>query len=578
MSKPIKSKPHIEHLEDRQLMAFFADYTVQPLYTWTVVTPTPLVVDGGLAPDTIYISQDTAGNLLVNKNGVVSTHPAWMVSKVVVNAFDGNDFIYAYSNVSTPIEAYGGLGNDSVYGGAAADTLVGGDHNDYLVGNDGNDRLDGGSQGVWWYDVYGNDSLFGMNGDDVLFASNSGNSYLNGGYGADSLYGFNGAENIVGGAGNDYVYSAAGNDVISGGTENDIVYAGPGDDVIHGDAGNDFLVGDDGNDRLYADAGEDAMAGGNGNDTLVSIGGGQTDRVAGNAGYDSFWCDAEITEQVLDADWFETANGHVHRVAGFRSYNYASGAVIPVGRELLGQNLAEPINGGTALISNVASNPLFATAGPTKDDIDQDGIGDCYYLATLSAIARVNPDRIRQSVVELGDRTYAVRFFKDGAEQYFRVDGDLPTKAANAGLEKSTWVQMMEKAWAFFRNNDSDWNSIEGGWMDEVFAAMGVSAETFDLGLDSWNRWLYDADEVWDYVNGQLSAGKAVTVGTGWSSGMTLIDLHAYTVDRAYIAPDGTRRFVLRNPHGSAGNPRAYVDISAEAFYHDVRKVQSAYD
>ena len=574
-------KQQMEQLEDRQLMALI-NASLLPIGEIQIIPPTPLVVDGTSLADNIYISQDTSGNLVVNNNGVITSRAAWTVSKVVVQGGGGNDYLYAYPNVTRVIEANGGDGNDWIYGGAAADNLSGGGGNDYMVGNDGNDSMNGAlANSIYYYDHTGNDSLWGMNGDDVLYASSYGNCRLDGGAGADSIYGYNGMDNASGGAGADYVSGGLGNDVISGGSENDILYAGAGDDVVHGDAGNDWMGGDDGNDKMYADAGDDVMAGGNGDDVMVSIGGGQYDMIGGNAGYDSFWCDAETTEKVLDADYWEMANGHVHRVASFRGYHYNSGTTISVSRELVGQNLAEPVNGGDYL-RNFSDKPLFASNGPSKDDIDQGDMGDCYFLATLSAIAKVNPDRVRQSVVELGDRTYAVRFFSGSSEQYVRVDGDLPTwsaagspRFAGLGTQSSVWTAIIEKAWAFYRENDSDWNSIAAGWMDEVFGAMGVSTDTLDVSW--WYKLWNNSDDLWNYVNGQVNAGKAVTVGTHGDA-TTIVGTHAYMVESTYIAADGSKHIVLRNPWGhNPGSSNAYIDITAGQLFNDIAKVQSAY-
>jgi hypothetical protein len=496
----------------------------------------------------------------------------------VVKGFGGNDFIYGYSSLTRPMEAYGHDGNDSIYGGAAGDTVSGGGGTDYLVGNDGNDSMDGGQQGsIVYFDQTGNDQLWGMNGDDTLYASYYGNCRLDGGAGADSMYGYGGMENVFGGAGADYVYTQGGNDVIAAGADNDIVYSGAGDDVVHGDAGNDWMGGDDGNDKMYAGAGDDVMAGGNGDDVLVSIGGGQYDMIGGNAGYDSFWCDAEDTEKVLDADYWEIANGHVHRVSGFRSYNYSSGTSIAVSRELTGYNLAEPINGGS-YSRNFSTSPLFAPGGPNKDDIDQNGLGDCYFLAPLSAIAKLNPDRIRQNVVELGDRTYAVRFYSGGTEHYVRVDADLPTSSPTGGLiyaglgtGGSIWTAIMEKAWAFYRKNDSNWKSTESGYHADTYRVMGASPDGLDVSW--WYKTWNNSTDLWNYINGQLNAGKAVTVSTV-DDAPNIPGDHVYMVDSAYIAPDGTRRLVLRNPWGGSD---AYLDIPQGWFFSNIQDVRSAY-
>jgi hypothetical protein len=572
----------LEQLEERRMMAGdFEPILLEPIYTFPL--PTPLVVEGTSGNDSIYVSRDADGNVVVNNNGAVSTHTGWLVSKVVVNGHNGNDFIYGYSNLTHRMEVNGGYGNDSIYGGAAADQLWGAGGTDYIVGNDGNDSLDGGVGGLAYYSENdGNDSVFGGYGDDTMYASDLGNCYLSGSYGNDNLYGYSGADTFYGSLGNDYISSGAGADLIYAGSDNDTVYAGSGDDAVHGESGDDWLYGQDGNDKLYGGAGCDVLVGGNGNDTLVSIGGGQNDCLYGESGYDSFWADSEGTENIWDADYAETVNGHVHRVGSFMNYTYKNGSPWPwdwtnigVSRELNGQNLAEPINGG-AYSANFSNRPIFASGGPSRDDIDQNGLPDCYFLATLGAVAKANPDRIRQRVTELGDGTYGVQF----GNTFIRVDGDLPTNSGgsliNAGLGtgNSLWVAIMEKAWAFYRKGDSDWNSTGWGWMDEAFSAMGVGTNT--LNVDGWYKFWNNANNLWDYVCGELAAGKATTIGTNGDA-TALVGSHAYMVESVYIDGYGVRRVVLRNPWGSAGAPGAYVTISAQQLFDSIGRVQSAY-
>jgi hypothetical protein len=283
---------------------------------------------------------------------------------------------------------------------------------------------------------------------------------------------------------------------------------------------------------------------------------------------------------VADADSWEIANGHVHRVGSFMTQTFHNGSPWPwdwtnigVSRELNGQNLADPVNGSN--YQNFRNQPLFSTSGPVKDDIDQGGLGDCYFLATLGSVAKTNADRIRQHIVDLGDGTYAVQF----GSTYIRLDADLPTNGAGGlvyarlGTGGSIWTALMEKAWAYYRHNDSDYNSTEYGWMDEAFSAMGVSTSTQDV--DWWYKLWNNANDLWSYVAGQLGAGKAVTIGTPDGS-PDLIGSHAYMVDSVYTDWTGTRHVVLRNPHGPSG-AFGYVDLTASQLYNSISRVQSAY-
>src|SRR4051812_43689236 len=187
----------LEQLEQRQLMAgdFVIATTITPIFY--PILPQPLIVNGTAGNDSIYISSNNAGTLTVNNNGVVTNYTEWMVSKVVVNAGDGNDTVYAYSNVATPIEAYGGNGNDYLYGGAANDYLAGGGGTDLLWGGGGNDTEDGGVGGYAVYgDNTGNDVLYGSDGNDVLYASDYGNNTFYGGNGDDYEDRLNGAGSL----------------------------------------------------------------------------------------------------------------------------------------------------------------------------------------------------------------------------------------------------------------------------------------------------------------------------------------------------------------------------------------------
>ncbi|HEY7115360.1 MAG TPA: C2 family cysteine protease [Tepidisphaeraceae bacterium] len=591
----------MEQLEQRQMM------TVAPVIgpvtpvtpIFYPVLPTPLVINGTGGADSIYLS-DSAGTIQVTENGVTNSYAESLVSKVVVNAGDGNDWVYTYSSFLRPVELNGGNGNDYLYGGAAADSINGGGGNDFIWGAGGNDSLDGGVGGYAVYsDNTGNDSVYGCDGDDVLNASDygncllsggngndvlygwQGNNTLNGDYGNDYIYGYTGNDTVHGSYGNDYISTGGGNDVISGDADCDTVYAGAGNDILHGNAGDDWLYGQDGDDKIYGDAGCDVLCGGNGNDTLVSIGGGQNDCLYGEGGYDSFWADSEGTENIWDADLAETLNGHVHRVSSFMNETFHNGSPWPwdwtsysVSRDANGQNFLDPTGGSN--YQNFSNRPLFSTSGPIKDDIDQNGLGDCYFLAGLGSVAKADADRIRQHITELGDGTYAVQF----GSTFIRVDGDLPTDGsgnlvyAGLGTGGSVWTAIMEKAFAFYRHNDGDYHSIENGWMDEAYSAMGASTSSQDV--DWWYKAWHNANDLWNYVSGELGAGKAVTIGTNGDA-TALVGSHAYMVDHVYTDGWGTRHVVVRNPWGWAGNPGAYVDITAQQLFDNISKVQSAY-
>jgi len=110
--------------------------------------------------------------------------------------------------------------------------------------------------------------------------------------------------------------------------------------------------------------------------------------------------------------------------------------------------------------------------------------GDCYFLSTLSAIAKVDPAAIRKDIINNNDGTYTVNFVKGGTKTPIRVSATLPTwpdgQLAYAGLgaDNSTWVAVMEKAFAEFRTHAKTYASLSGGWMSEVFSDLGIKSQS----------------------------------------------------------------------------------------------------
>jgi Ca2+-binding RTX toxin-like protein len=503
-------------------------------------------------------------------------------SNAYIEGDAGNDVIVGGSGQGES-DLYGGAGNDIIYGYGYKNWIDGGDGNDYInchgtgftheYGDDGNDTMLGGS---------GQNDLHGGNGNDVMQANNT----------TEDLWEY-------GDAGNDILYgSSTTYSELHGGDGNDTLYGGGETEWLYGDAGDDRLYagsgympqvfGGDGNDSLFGGPGNDYLSGDAGDDVIVSIGGGQNDHLHGGDGFDSFWCDAESTETIDDVSLVEALFGTVHRVSGF--YNGAS-------RELWGQNIPDPTDAGHT--TNFASDPLFSSSGPSPDDIRQGIVGDCYFLATLSATAKTDAIRIRQSVVDLGDGTYAVQFWANGSPRFMRVDADLSTSSgylvyASLGQQNSLWVPIMEKAFTYFRKGLNTYASISSGWMNEVFTDLNAPVVT-----TQWSGSWSSAGALLNYIQGELNASKAVTVGTPGTitAGCPCVASHAYMVDHVnYIhvyrvptafSPGGMISIpvsvTLRNPWGDnygtgASDPTsAYVTISAaDAFKNFVNVISAA--
>jgi hypothetical protein len=311
--------------------------------------------------------------------------------------------------------------------------------------------------------------------------------------------------------------------------------------VLTGGTGNDTLVAGSGTDTLYAGTGVDTLDGGSGVDTFVAVGT-SADTLVGGKGVDSFWVTS--ADKLTGVTAAETALGAVHTLPGAIAMAGTVGATA----------LTEPSIGlsGTSYKS-FAGDPLFSSAGPAANDIVQGDLGDCYFVASLSAIAQTDPNQIRQDVVELSDGTFLVRFMNGNKAVYEHVDADLPVNSggnlvyAQLGAGNSVWVAIMEKAFAEFRNGANSYQNISSGWMSEVYS---------DLGIANTNNFYEpNAADLLSQIQADLTAGDAVTVGIdNVPSGTPLINDHAYSV--VAVEKDSHGNLIgleLRNPWGTVG-------------------------
>jgi hypothetical protein len=159
-------------------------------------------------------------------------------------------------------------------------------------------------------------------------------------------------------------------------------------------------------------------------------------------------------------------------------------------------------------------------------------IGDCYFLAAVASLVPREEDLVRHSVIELGDGTYAVRFHKNGAPLYVRVDNDLVTwntatdpVYAELGPEESMWVAVMEKAYTVVRRGDGTYESIHNGLPSEGYVAMG-------MGWDVIRRDFTNPVDVIAQVKGQFEVGRAMSWVTSFDvpAGIPLLASHAYAI------------------------------------------------
>src|SRR5215813_13165010 len=281
-----------------------------------------LSVFGDSLDDTIVMSRDAAGQILVNGGTVpIAGGQATVANTALIQVFGqgGNDTITLdESNGALPAaQLFGGAGNDTLTGGSGGDMLFGQSGNDTLLGKGGNDFLFGGA---------GNDTLTGGDGDDQMFGEggndrmiwNPGDDsdLMEGGDGNDTLEvnGGNGAETFTIAANGSRVrfdrITPAPFFLDIGTTENLVVNANGGDDTITASNGLANLIkltidGGDGNDTITGGDGDDLLLGGNGNDLIIGGRGNDTARLG--AGDDTFvWNPGDGSDVVEGQDGTDT--------------------------------------------------------------------------------------------------------------------------------------------------------------------------------------------------------------------------------------------------------------------------------
>ncbi|MBS2030990.1 MAG: hypothetical protein JST54_24020 [Deltaproteobacteria bacterium] len=214
------------------------------------------------------------------------------------------------------------------------------------------------------------------------------------------------------------------------------------------------------------------------------------------------------------------------------------------------------------------TGPLFKD-GVDMTDVVQGYLGDCYCPSAFAAMAKADPNIIKNAIQDNGDGTYTVTFkqrdWQTGTYKpvEVKVDGDLYTRSYGGPIYGSSsgdtstgkmelWFPLMEKAWAQFKGGSEGYNGIgNGGMSDEVFEAiMGKRGTESDISSQSGDH-LFAA--VKHAIDGHLpiSAGtygddeKAKYTNTGVYAD------HSYSVV-GYKEEGGVKYVQLRNPWGES--------------------------
>ena len=226
--------------------------------------------------------------------------------------------------------------------------------------------------------------------------------------------------------------------------------------------------------------------------------------------------------------------------------------------------------------------------GISPDDVQQGGVGDCYYLAALAGLAKQRPQDIVDMIKDNKNGTYTVKL-KGGKKS---ITVDKPTDAelfkyASRGPNNSTSVAVMEKAYAKYLNdNAGDYDKLIKAGIKGSMGLSGlllsdhidkisilqkkipqekISGQLISTGIklatgkstDTDTLMLTSNSTIKEKLQKALNNNKIVTVCTNkWIAGSkekNIPDAHVYTI-LSYDSKAGTVR--IRNPWGTGSDAK----------------------
>ena len=278
--------------------------------------------------------------------------------------------------------------------------------------------------------------------------------------------------------------------------------------------------------------------------TTVDTIDGAYDTVSNNGQHDIVWSDS--SDLVAGGNPVD-----IHYVSSF------AGGV----SKAYGASLANPSDSGPTTTANAS---LFGK-GPVIGDVNQGAAADCYFLSGLAGLAQGSPNVIRNSVVDLGDGTYAVEFYKKGVAEFVRVNGQFPAgyfaggyADAHPGATGNIWAMVMEKAFCYFRKGANTFASINYGDGAEPFNDLGLVLAADSIPSNYSNALLHEV------LSNDLADGVAVTFCT-YGDAPNLVHNHCYTLTGVEDV-GGVLEYTVRNPWGDSGdsleNAQGYATLN----------------
>jgi len=231
------------------------------------------------------------------------------------------------------------------------------------------------------------------------------------------------------------------------------------------------------------------------------------------------------------------------------------------------------------------------------NDVNQGGLGDCYFLSSLCSIANSDPGLLEKAISKKDDGSYDVKLYKrkglfgggsweaqtvnvtasfvvhkDTDIDYYANGGD-----RDGEWNQELWVKLMEKAYAKMHGG---YGKIHGGWDEDALGALtGQEFERKNIHGGLFGIGKMSEADVKKNIKDAVSAGEPVNASTkkqgkidkaDKAAGITfaadndIVGRHSYAVMEA-----SDSKIKLRNPWGSgAKNAEPELDWSQFRSYY----------
>lgn len=194
------------------------------------------------------------------------------------------------------------------------------------------------------------------------------------------------------------------------------------------------------------------------------------------------------------------------------------------------------------------------------DDVNQGSVGNCYFLASLSALTEYDQliVQIFRTLDVQGNGCYEIGMKINGEWKIVILDDYFPCFKSNDKIKQpifskpknsELWVMLLEKAWAKINGG---YINIISGWATEVLKVL----TPFTVQSMAHETYIYKPDKMWEII---LSADEKEYIMASSSKGteevesLGIVGNHAFTLIGAkemLICGKKTRLVLIRNPWG----------------------------